>query len=940
MLQGERDLATVSNLVLTELAPLVNAQHGVFYVADRDDEGVVLNLAAPTPSTTANTWPRTSGCARGLVGQCAYEKQRILLTSVPERLRQGQLGPGRGHAAEHRGAAGRVRRRGPRGHRTGHPGRVQRDPAGLPGPADGVHRHRSEHHRRQHAHRGAAQAVAAAHHRASGQQNELKTTNDRLEQQAASLRQSEELLRTKQEELQATNVELEDKAVQLGRQNQQVEAKNREVEQAKAALEEKAEQLALTSKYKSEFLANMSHELRTPLNSLLILSKLLAGNSQGNLTDKQVEFARNIHDAGADLMALINDILDLSKIESGTVTLDVGELSLGQLKEQTQRMFAQIAQEKKLDFHVEVADDLPRSMYTDDKRLQQVIKNLLSNAFKFTSEGSVTMRVFRADGGWSASADHLAKAGQVVAFSVTDTGIGIPEEKQRLIFEAFQQADGTTSRKYGGTGLGLSISREITRLLGGELKVVSRPGEGSTFTLYVPLTFNPAAQPAPAIRSPGAVNAPNPFTRAQAGLAASAPNVSEVEPAELVLDDRDDIAEGDCVVLIVEDDSRFASILLQLAREAQFKGVVTGEGGQVIALAKRFHPHAILLDLGLPDMDGWALLDMLKRTPETRHIAVNVISATDQRGLGLAMGAFGYTSKPVEKESVVSSLERVKSLVNSEERRIVVAGKAPKAAAVLSGYFKPIHTAPDLARALKPAKGSEPAACIVVEIDGDMNALDKMKGADGAPIVIFIARELTAEEERRVRMAVFAGQARVARTPEQLVDEVIMRLHEPLDTAPEPVRTTVTGIDRDRALLAGKKVLVIDDDIRNIFSLTSALEEYGIDLLYAESGREGLDLLAANPETDVALVDIMMPDMDGYETIGKMRLMPQFAELPIVAVTAKAMKGDRQKCIQAGASDYVSKPVDVDHLVSVLRVGVQRAELNRTLRPDAAPAAE
>ncbi|MDP8917158.1 MAG: response regulator, partial [Pseudomonadota bacterium] len=773
------------------------------------------------------------------------------------------------------------------------------------------------------------------------QQNELKTTNDRLEQQAASLRQSEELLRTKQEELQATNVELEDKAVQLGRQNQQVEAKNREVEQAKAALEEKAEQLALTSKYKSEFLANMSHELRTPLNSLLILSKLLAGNSQGNLTEKQVEFAKNIHDAGADLMGLINDILDLSKIESGTVTLDIGELSLGQLKEQTQRMFAQIAQEKKLDFQVELAEDLPRSMYTDDKRLQQIIKNLLSNAFKFTEQGSVKMSVSRAQGGWSVANDHLDKAGQVLAISVSDTGIGIPEEKQRLIFEAFQQADGTTSRKYGGTGLGLSISREITRLLGGELKVTSKPGEGSTFTLYVPLNFSPAAQPAPTTRQPASLPAPNPFTRAQAGMAAAAVSDS-LEPVELVLDDRDEIAEGDCVVLIVEDDSRFASILLQLAREAHFKGVVTGEGAQVISLAKRFKPHAILLDLSLPDMDGWALLDMLKRTPETRHIAVNVISATDQKGLGLAMGAFGYTSNPVEKAAVVSSLERVKKLVNSKQRRIVVAGEAPRAAEVLKGNFDPVETAPDLGKALKPAKGQEPAECVVIEIDGDMSALDKLKGADAAPgpVVIFIGRELSAEEERRVRLAVFSGQARVARTPEQLIDEVVMRIHEPLEKAPEPVRATVSKIDRDRAMLQGKKVLVIDDDIRNIFSLTSALEEYGIDLLYAESGRAGLELLQENPDIDVALVDIMMPDMDGYETIGKMRAMPQFVELPIVAVTAKAMKGDRQKCIQAGASDYVSKPVDVDHLVSVLRVGVQRAELNRTLRPEAVPAAE
>ncbi|MBW3618313.1 MAG: response regulator, partial [Proteobacteria bacterium] len=670
--------------------------------------------------------------------------------------------------------------------------------------------------------------------------------------------------------------------------------------------------------------------------------KLLAGNSQGNLSEKQVEFAKNIHDAGADLLTLINDILDLSKIESGTVSIDLGEMQLSQLKEQTQRMFAQMAQEKKLDFSVELADDLPRAMYTDDKRLQQIIKNLLSNAFKFTEHGSVKMRIFRANGGWSAGNDQLGKSGQVVGFEVKDTGIGIPEDKQRLIFEAFQQADGTTSRKYGGTGLGLSISREITRLLGGELRVVSRPGEGATFTLYIPLNYNPATAP---LQQPSRPPLPAPSSFARPTLAAA--TVDDGPPAELVVDDRDEIAEGECVVLIVEDDPRFASILLSLAREAQFKGVVTGEGGQVIELAKRYQPHAILLDLGLPDMDGWALLDMLKRTPETRHIAVNVISATDQKGLGLAMGAFGYTSKPVERESVMSSLERVKRLVNAAERRIVVAGKAKGAMGVLKAFFQPIETVIDIGQALTPDQGEDVADCIVAEIDGTgAEVLDKLKSAEGAtaaPVVLYIQRELEAEEERRVRLAVFNGLMRVARTPEQLVDEVVSRIHEPLDKVSEPVRAKLAEVSRDKLLLAGRKILVIDDDIRNIFSLTSALEEYDIDLLYAESGQAGIDLLKANPDVDVALVDIMMPDMDGYETMREMRSMAQFSELPIVAVTAKAMKGDRQKCLQAGATDYVSKPVDVDHLVSVLRVSVQRSDANRTLRPIEAsvlPAAE
>jgi signal transduction histidine kinase/CheY-like chemotaxis protein len=734
--------------------------------------------------------------------------------------------------------------------------------------------------------------------------------------------------------LQNTNAELEDKAQLLSKQNQQVEAKNREVGQAKAALEEKAEQLALTSKYKSEFLANMSHELRTPLNSLLILSKLLAGNSGKNLTEKQVEFARNIHDAGADLLTLINDILDLSKIESGTVSIDIGEMPLAQLKEQTQRMFAQMAQEKKLDFSVEVAADLPEVVYTDDKRLQQVIKNLLSNAFKFTEAGSVTLKICKADSGWSAANDQLSASGQVLAFSVTDTGIGIPEEKQRLIFEAFQQADGTTSRKYGGTGLGLSISREIARLLGGELRVVSKPGEGATFTLYVPLNPTPVAQSAPGRFSASAALAN--FTRT---LPSTTP--ADGPSVELVLDDREEIADGDSVVLIVEDDSRFASILLTLAREAKFKGVVTGEGGQVLNLAKRYKPQAIMLDMGLPDMDGWALLDMLKRTPETRHIVVNVISADDQRGLGLSMGAFDYTRKPVEREAVISTLEQVKRLVNTKQKRIVVAGKAKAAVSLLQDAFELVETAPSLDQAL--TGGKAPADCVVIELDASPvgRTLDRLRPVDGAapaPVVLYVSRELSAEEERRVRLAVFSGQARIARTPGQLVDEVVSRLHERVERLSDEARAQVDAVNRDKQLLAGRKVLVVDDDIRNIFSLTSALEEYDIDLLYAESGQAGLDLLKQNPDIDVALVDIMMPEMDGYETMREVRSMPDFAELPMIAVTAKAMKGDRQKCLQAGATDYVSKPVDVDHLISVLRVSARRSDLHDTLRRDA-PAA-
>jgi len=920
MLQGERDLSTVSNLVLSELAPLINAQHGVFYVSDRDEEGAsVLNLAASYAFNNRKHVASQFKLREGLIGQCAFEKSRILLTNVPKDY--VQISSGLGEAA---------------------PLNIIVLPALFEGEVKAVielatfgefnETHQSFLDQLMES-IGIVLNTIAANMRTEGllkqsqlltselqaQQEELKKTNDRLEQQAASLRQSEELLRAKQDELQTTNAELEDKALLLSAQNKQVEAKNHEVEQAKLALEEKAEQLALTSKYKSEFLANMSHELRTPLNSLLILSKLLSDNAQGNLSDKQVEFARNIHDAGSDLLGLINDILDLSKIESGTVTLDIGEMSFGSLRDQMDRTFSQLAADKKLDFGVEIDPGLPRAMYTDDKRLQQIIKNLLSNAFKFTEKGQVKLKVSRADEGWSVTNDHLNKAGQVLAFAVEDSGIGIPEDKQRIIFEAFQQADGTTSRKYGGTGLGLSISREITRLLGGELKVQSVPGKGSVFTLYLPLNFSPAT-PLSAPQSRAAIMP----MRAAAAFAAS-------EAAEAINDDRDDVTPGDSVVLIVEDDSRFASILLSLVRESGFKGVVTAEGAAAPQLARRFGPDAIMLDIGLPDMDGLALLDMLKHTPETRHIPVQLISADEQRGLALSMGAFGFTHKPVEREVVVSTLEGVKNFVAKADRRIALAGSDGDAAAALRELAE-LDLLSDLAAELDRPRG-ERADAVVVEVGalptGEL--IDLLKSPDRAvdPVVVYAPTELDTDEERRLRLAVFGGLVRLARTQDQLIDQVSLLLHEPVEKMPEEAKAKLAQTRLEDAVLTGRKVLVIDDDIRNIFSLASALEEYGIDLQYAESGRAGLELLAKDSGVDVALVDIMMPDMDGYETIREIRSMAEYADLPIVAVTAKAMKGDRQKCIQAGASDYVSKPVDIDHLISVLRVSIQRSDAGR-----------
>jgi signal transduction histidine kinase/DNA-binding response OmpR family regulator len=889
----------------------------VFYVTDQDEDGnTMLNLAASYAFNNRKHLANKFKLREGLIGQCAYEKSRILLTNVPSDY--VQISSGLGEAP---------------------PLNVIVLPALFEGDVNAVIELASF-SRFSETHQsflnqlmesiGIVLNTIAANMRTEGllkqsqlltselqaQQEELKKTNDRLEQQANTLRQSEELLRTKQDELQRTNAELEDKARLLSAQNMQVEAKNREVEQAKRDLEEKAEQLALTSKYKSEFLANMSHELRTPLNSLLILSKLLSENTQGNLTDKQVEFARSIHHAGSDLLGLINDILDLSKIESGTVTLDIGETSFTSLRDHMDRTFSQIAQDKKLDFVVELDPDLPRSMYTDDKRVQQVIKNLLSNAFKFTEKGGVRLRVARVKSGWSTANDRLSKAGPVIAFSVHDTGIGIPEEKQRIIFEAFQQADGTTSRKYGGTGLGLSISREITRLLGGELTVQSTPHKGSVFTLYLPLNFMPAT----------AVSQARAAT-VQTVRAVTAPT----EAQEPLLDDRDAINRGDAVVLIVEDDQRFATILLTMARESGFKGIVTGEGSSVVPLAKRFRPDAITLDIGLPDMDGFALLDLLKRNPETRHIPVHVISADEEDRLGLSIGAYGYSGKPVERDAIIATLDEVKTFGRRSKRLLAI---EPTSGGTLRNLFGEDDVEVESATTLGEAEQAildNGFDCVVLDLStpaGEpLGDLVKVLTNSDEPLVVFLPREANEEERMHInQLSRRSEPVRLANSTAQLQDHIALILHRPFENLPLNAQAALQQLRRCDPLLANKKVVVIDDDIRNIFSLTSALEEHGVELHYAESGRSGIEILQRLPDADAVLVDIMMPGMDGYQTMQEIRAMPEFGTLPIIAVTAKAMKGDRQKCIDAGASDYVAKPVDIDQLVSVLRVWFQRAQ--------------
>jgi signal transduction histidine kinase/CheY-like chemotaxis protein len=777
------------------------------------------------------------------------------------------------------------------------------------------------------------------------QQEELKRANSELEQQAQTLKASEELLQTQQEELQQTNEELEEKAQLLEEQNRRIEIKNREIELARAALQERAEQLALSSKYKSEFLANMSHELRTPLNSLLILAKLLSENADKNLTDKQIEFAKTIHQAGADLLELINDILDLSKVEAGKMDVHVTEVALGDLRDYVERTFRPMAEEKGLDLAVEIVGaSVPPTVVTDEQRLQQVLKNLVSNAVKFTEDGGVTMRIEVAPETTQFATPTLSTADTVLAFSVSDSGIGIPEDKLRLIFEAFQQADGTTSRKYGGTGLGLSISREIARLLGGEIRVSSTPGKGSVFTLYMPAQFTPLDHG----DDVGALEARlDQLVREGESLVAEGTlmlgpdemRIPEVDldptlllPSE-VPDDREDVMEGDRVVLVVEDDELFARTVLECARERGFKGLVALRGDAGLALAREFKPDAIVLDMNLPVMDGWTVLDHLKHHPATRHIPVHIVSAGELEGKtnALRAGAVAFLQKPLGKEHLDETFQQIASFIERGVKSLLVVeddDDQRNSIVELVGSGDDVEvTAVGTSEDALAELERKHFDCMVLDLKlpdtTGFKLLEQMKKDERfatLPVIVYTGQDLTRREETRLKKYAETIIVKDARSPERLLDETSLFLHRVEARLPQAKRRMLEQLHNVEEIFEGKKVLIVDDDVRNVFALTSVLEANGMEVIFAENGKDGIDTLRANPDVDLVLMDIMMPEMDGYQTMAAVREIPQFSRLPIISLTAKAMRGDREKSIASGASDYITKPVDTDQLLSLMRV--------------------
>jgi HAMP domain-containing protein/signal transduction histidine kinase/CheY-like chemotaxis protein len=915
MLQGQKDLLTVSRMILSELAPVVSASHGVFYAMDTSKDEPVLRLLASYAYRERKNVASAFRMGEGLVGQSAFEKERILLTSVPSDYIH--INSGLGSAA---------------------PRNIVVLPVVFEGEVKAVIELASfEHFSDTH--------IAFLDQLTESIGIVLNTieANMRTEELLSQSQSLAQELQSQQEELQQTNEELEEKAQLLAEQNAEVERKNREVEQAKGALEEKAAQLAITSKYKSEFLANMSHELRTPLNSLLILSQQLAENPDGNLTPKQVEYSRTIQSSGNDLLILINDVLDLTKIESGTVSLDPTELAFSDLLEFVERTFQPQAEAKGIEFKTMLDPALPKTLYTDPTRLQQVLKNLVSNAIKFTEKGRVMLEVSAVTEGWSRDHEALNRADSVIAFTVTDTGIGIPPDKQSIIFESFQQADGTTSRRYGGTGLGLSISRELTRLFGGEIRLHSVPGSGSTFTLYLPqytvstpppiLRTNGEAGGSP-VQTPPRPAAPHDIEDALGPTITLAEGNGATPLRPAIEDDRGAIEPQDQVLLVVEDDLNFARVLLDRARAMDFKGIVSTRADEAISMVYEYRPHAITLDLHLTDSEGWRVLERLKDDPATRHIPVHIISVDEERERGLTQGALSFLTKPVSKDALDDALTQLKAFIKKRVKNLLVVedDEVQRNAIVdLIGNGDVKTTAVATGAEALAALETGQFDCMVLDLGlSDMTGfqlLERMKKSSQIrqiPVIVYTGKELTRKEETQLKRLAETIIVKGVQSPERLLDETALFLHRVSANLPAPKRKVLEQLHQTDAVLAGKKVLIVDDDIRNLFAMTGMLERYKMEVLSAENGKDALEMLEQRPDVDMVLMDVMMPEMDGYDTMRAIRRSPGFKALPIIAITARAMKGDRQKCIDAGASDYISKPVDTDQLLSLMRVWLYR----------------
>ncbi|MEK8017617.1 MAG: response regulator [Candidatus Parabeggiatoa sp.] len=927
-ISGEQEIIQLAKNIITFLATYLDMPVGLFYRLEepKKDQKPRLKLIASYAYTHRKGVSTDFQIGEGMVGQSALEQKPILMTKVPDnyylRIQSG-LGQGLPH------------------HVLVQPFMYEETVKGVIELAS----FKSITEIQQEFLNQIMPSIGIAINSAESR-TRMQVLLEKSRIQTEELQTQTEELQTQQEELRQTNEELEERTRELERQKENIRDKNQALEQTKAdmetakvAIEKKAHELELASKYKSEFLANMSHELRTPLNSLLILAQLLSENMNGNLTEQEVEYAQTIYSAGSDLLTLINEILDLSKVEAGKIEVNPEDMSLMELVEPIEYKFRPVADKKGLVFQITIAEDVPKILHTDAHRLQQIINNLLSNALKFTSEGEVklTIESLKSPQAQKSLAplfqmEGPLQKGHFMVFSVSDSGIGIPEDKQMVIFEAFQQVDGTTSRRFGGTGLGLSISRQLSRLLGGELQLHSEEGKGSTFTLYIPERLEkPSENQNNLGTSMAAVDIPSDHILSS-NDAPKATESSEIKIA--IADDRDSLQPEDKILLIIEDDRKFFTILMKLARERGFKCLVAADGKSGLQLAAVYHPHAIVLDVGLPEMDGWTVMEKLKDNPDTRHIPVHFMSASDQGKDAKQMGAIGYLLKPISMAELGEAFNSIEQFLSKTVKNLLVIvddeQHQENILDIVGNEEVEITTVATLVRTkqeLQLATFDSIILDVDVEQQTGIKILEQLQHEDNLsqiPVIVYSGRELTEEEEKRLQKCSNNLTIKSVRSPERLLDEATLFLHQVETRLPKEKQQMLQQVHNKEGILSHKKVLIVDDDVRNTFALTTFLESKDMEVIVGDNGKEALELLNEHPDIAIALMDIMMPEMDGYEAIQEIRKQAQFRKLPIIALTAKAMKGDKLKCIEAGASDYLSKPVDTDKLISLMRVWLYR----------------
>ena len=930
-MSGDQDIRSLSSNIISTLVKYLNANVGTLYILNK--ELSFLELTGSYAFSKRKSLNEKINIGEGLIGQAALEKELISITDIPDDYLRIKSSLGSSSSTN-----------------------IVVLPFMFEGDLLGVIELGSFNEIKDNQIdflKGAAESIGVAVNSSiqrvklkelleetqaqseelQTQQEELRAANEELEEKTNVLQQSEEKLKAQQEELEASNEELEEKNDYLEKQKTEIAIKNTALENARLDLEQKAKELEITSKYKSEFLANMSHELRTPLNSLLILSNKLAENKKGNLEPKQVESAKIIYKSGQDLLNLINDVLDISKIEAGKMNVNISSIDIFEFKTNIIRNFEHVVEQKKIKLLVDVAENCPDMVYTDSQRVDQVIKNLLSNAIKFTEKGKITVTFFKPDKNIDLSRSGLSHE-ETFAFSVKDSGIGIPEKKQLEIFEAFQQADGSTSRKYGGTGLGLSISREIVKLLGGEITLKSEEGSGATFTVYLPIKAKEAD-----IETIESDKKPEPKEKKSNALSDEELNniinrkaLTEENVPATFEDDRNKLKKDNKLMLVIEDDPTFAEILFDKCHERNFQAIVAFSGEEGLKLLKQYTPDSIILDIMLPGIDGWTVLETIKADTSIRHIPVHIVSGLDEDMTAMQKGAIGFNRKPMNEDSFTSIFQRLEDVINREIKKILLVEDDKVLRMTVKKLLKEDNVELEEASTGKKALekiGESKYDCIILDLGlPDMSGfalLDKLgENEDAPPTIIYTGKDLEPEQIKKLEKYTSSIIIKGVKSEERLVDEVALFMHQVVKNMKEDKRNTIINLHEKDNVFVGKKVLIVDDDMRNVFALSGLFEDKEMTVLEAENGKEALKKLEENPDIDIILMDIMMPVMDGYEAMKCIRKMDKFLKTPIIALTAKAMPEDRGKCIDAGASDYLAKPVKEDRLFSMMRAWLYR----------------